>query len=207
MEAARVFHERCAAASVAARWIDRDSFGCRGYDAVLQGAHASALVVAGQAPEKGSAEAAELPSRLVLEAGRPVLLVPYAGTFREPGRRVLLVWDEGRGATRAIHDAMPILSAAKRVHLVKLLTEKDSFLGAEERLAAALDSLSAAGVPARGDLVLSFDFPPGDMVLNRACEEGSDLLVAGATAGGKGALSPVARHLLRHMTLPVLLSH
>jgi nucleotide-binding universal stress UspA family protein len=137
-----------------------------------------------------------------------VVLVPYAGSFKAFGRRILLVWDEGRGATRAIHDALPLLSGAKRVHLIKVLTEKDSFLGAEGRLAAILEYLGAAGLPVRGDLVLSFDFPPGDMILNRACEEGSDLLVIGASGdGGRGALSPVARHLLRHMTLPVLLSH
>jgi nucleotide-binding universal stress UspA family protein len=50
----------------------------------------------------------------------------------------------------------------------------------------------------------------GDTLLNRVCEEGFDLLVMGAyahTPQGKIVLGSVARHLLEHMTVPVLMSH
>jgi nucleotide-binding universal stress UspA family protein len=43
--------------------------------------------------------------------------------------------------------------------------------------------------------------------LNHACEESSDLLVMGAFRSDKPVLGKIARHVLQHMTLPVLMSH
>jgi nucleotide-binding universal stress UspA family protein len=211
METARLFAERTKAAGVPSAWIDIESARGRGFASVVQEAHHSRLVVAGQAPERGGhPELAELPERLVLETGRPVLTVPYAGTFDRFGERVLIAWNDGRESTRAIHDAFPVLRAARKVHLVKVITEADALRGAERRLAEIVAYLERAGVRCRGELVLSIDFPSGDRILNRAAEEGSDLLVMGAygrAGGGKPVLGPVAKHILRHMTLPVMMSH
>lgn len=67
--------------------------------------------------------------------------------------------------------------------------------------------LDASGIHARGDVVISLEFPLADMILNRACEESCDLLVMGAFRGDRPALGKIARHVLQHMTLPVLMSH
>ena len=56
-------------------------------------------------------------------------------------------------------------------------------------------------------MVISLEFPLADMILNRACEESCDLLVMGAFRGDRPALGKIARHVLQHMTLPVLMSH
>lgn len=211
MEAARRFAERMKGSDVPSCWIDIDHSRGRGFASLVQEAHHSRLVVAGQAPERGgSAELSELPERLVLNTGRPVLTVPYAGKFERFGERVMIAWNDGRESTRAIHDAFPILRAAQKVHLVKVITESDALRGAEKRLAGILQYLERAGVRCRGELVLSIDFPAGDKILNRAAEEGSDLLVMGAygrAGNGKPVLGHVAKHILRHMTLPVMMSH
>jgi nucleotide-binding universal stress UspA family protein len=50
----------------------------------------------------------------------------------------------------------------------------------------------------------------GDVLLNSACENKMDLLVMGAfapTRRGAYMLGPVAKHLMNHMTVPVLISH
>ncbi len=60
--------------------------------------HASDL---GQAPAWFAAE-------LVLAAGRPVIFVPYAGEFAVAGRRILIAWDSGREAARAVTDARSV---------------------------------------------------------------------------------------------------
>jgi nucleotide-binding universal stress UspA family protein len=139
-----------------------------------------------------------------------VLAVPYAGKFDRYGERVMIAWNDGRESTRAIHDAFPILRAAQKVQLVKVITEADALRGAEKRLAEIVEYLARAGVRCRGELILSIDFPSGDRILNRAAEEGSDLLVMGAygrAGNGRPVLGPVAKHILRHMTLPVMMSH
>jgi nucleotide-binding universal stress UspA family protein len=139
-----------------------------------------------------------------------VLTVPYAGRFERFGERVLIAWNDGRESTRAIHDAFPILRAAHRVHLIKVITEPDALRGAEKRLVEIVEYLGRAGVRCKGEMVLSIDFPAGDRILNRAAEEGSDLLVMGAyghAGNGKPVLGGVAKHILKHMTLPVMMSH
>jgi nucleotide-binding universal stress UspA family protein len=60
------------------------------------------------------------------------------------------------------------------------------------------------------DVISSESFPIGDMLLNNICEKKIDLLVMGAFAPnrrGNLELSPVAKHILKHMTAPVLISH
>jgi nucleotide-binding universal stress UspA family protein len=207
----RLFCERAAAAGVSASWQENDAYGATGIAAIQHAMHASGLVIVGQTQEKGIPEVpADLPERLVLAGGRPVITVPYAGRFTTVGERVLIAWNDGRESTRAVHDALPILRKAQRVHLVKLITEEEALEGAKDRLAMIIDYLGRAGVRVKGDLVLSLDFPPGDMLLNRACEDGSDLLVMGAygfSGGGKPVLGSMAKHILRHMTVPVLMSH
>jgi hypothetical protein len=54
------------------------------------------------------------PDHVVTAAGRPVLVVPYAGTFACVRSRVLVVWDGTHEANRALHDALPLIGDALR---------------------------------------------------------------------------------------------
>lgn len=196
------------AAGVPASWFSLVD-AARPWDDLLQLVHASSLVITGQTV--GDCYDGNLPDdlteRLVLGSGRPVVTIPHAGQFPFCARRVLVAWNDGRDSTRAVHDAMPLLQKAQRVHLIKLITEEQAIAGANDRLARILQHLAASGVKAKGDVVISLDFPPGDMLLNRACAESCDLLVMGAFRGDKPVLGRIARHVLQHMTLPVLMSH
>jgi nucleotide-binding universal stress UspA family protein len=44
---------------------------------------------------------AEFPEQVILQSGRPVLVVPYAGRFKSIGRRALIAWNGSREAARA----------------------------------------------------------------------------------------------------------
>ncbi len=204
-ELAAQFIERCEEMDIDARWCGQ------GMDRLTHLAHASDLIVVGQTDARGSGTLpADLPERLVLISGRPVVTVPYTGRFIPRCERILVAWSGGRESGRALHDAMPLLRKAQKVHLVNMVTEKAAIDGAEERLEEIVGHLVRSGIRVKGEMVLSIDFPPGDMLLNRACEERSDLLVMGAynkTGNGKAVLGPVARHILKQMTLPVLMSH
>ena len=51
----------------------------------------------------------------MLNTGRPVLIVPYAGTFPIVGSAPLVAWDESVEASRALHNALPMLERARKV--------------------------------------------------------------------------------------------
>src|SRR2546423_1716491 len=50
-----------------------------------------------------------------LASGRPTRVVPYAGRFTGPPRKILVAWNGSREACRAVNDAMPFLRAAQSV--------------------------------------------------------------------------------------------
>ena len=68
------------------------------------------------------------PQDLIIEAalfqsGRPVVVVPYIQRTGLTLDRVLLCWDGGRQAARAIADALPFLHRAKAIEVVIVATE------------------------------------------------------------------------------------
>ena len=67
------------------------------------------LVVLGQAQDDVPVPA-KLPDEVIAESGRPVLVVPYVGTYADVGARPLFAWHGERGAARAAFDALPLLT-------------------------------------------------------------------------------------------------
>ncbi len=210
---AALFREETARAGIDAEWQDAGSQGVETdpVESLVHQAHTTDLIVIGQTPPDGGSIGIpqDLPERLILMCGRPVLIVPYTGKFTTFGERVLVGWKDGRESTRALHDAIPILRRSHRVQLLRVLMARDG--GTPAGLPTHLVSfLAGHGIKARPEEILAPDFPLGDLLLNHACEEGSDLLVMGAygfTPNGRPVLGKTARHILRHMTLPVLMSH
>lgn len=197
------FLEKACALGVGAEWLGRveslSHLVCQGY--------ASDLLITGQPISSTGVEFVE---RLVLRAGRPILLVPTAGRFETCGTRVMVAWSSGREAARALADALPILQGANRVWLTT--TTSDS--GGESSTSLQLDDLTSFlkhhRISATPDTLPCGHLQPGDVLLSRACEEGIDLLVMGAinaSTGSRTGLGKVATHILHHMTLPVLMSH
>ena len=80
------------------------------------------LTILGQLdPDRGDADSIRpRPEHVTLASGRPILVVPYAGHFETIGRRVLIGWNATREATRAVNDAMPLLTAADVVTVLTI---------------------------------------------------------------------------------------
>ncbi|MCP5151123.1 MAG: universal stress protein [Ectothiorhodospiraceae bacterium] len=170
----------------------------------------SDLVILGQegGGDEEEAVVGGLPDSLTLELGRPVLVIPYIGVRRPPGKRVLVAWNGSREAARAVHDAMPFLVAAEHVEVVYANPRE----GQAGDLPGADISLHLArhGVKASAEQVVAGDVDIGDLLLSRAADADADLIVMGAYGHSRFrevVLGGVTRHLLRHMTVPVLMSH
>ena len=169
------------------------------------------LVIVGQ-PEpdvEDRAAPADLAEKVVLGAGRPVLVVPYAGTFETFGERVMVAWRGGPESSRALADALPLLGAAREVRVVEVSVSDEGDEGTP-RGGDVCVHLGRHGVVASCETVVARHLSIGDLLLNNAAEAGTDLLVMGAyaqTRRGGLSLGEVGRHLLRFMTVPVLMSH
>lgn len=213
-EAEAGFNEKVAQAGISAEWLCADwtVTGVSMSEIVNLHAYCKDLVIVGQTDHGSQDEDVprDLPDRVVLGSGRPVLVVPYAGTFNTVGDRVLVSWKSGRESTRALNDAMPFLQGAQQVSVLEVNDPAAPEGAAKSPGADVCAHLNHHDIAATSDQLVSADVAVGDVLLNHAWEEGCDLLVMGAythTSRGALALGTVARHVLRHMTLPVLMSH
>lgn len=181
--------------------------------ALLFWARHSDLAVLGQhdaRQQHASGVPQDLIERIVLWSGRPVLALPYAGEFPHVGRRVMVAWNGGREATRAVHDALPFLVTAEEVVLVALNPGDPARPHGDVPCADLARHLKAHGVAADTEALEVQDIGVMDMLLSRIADRGADLLVMGAHGHygfphlhrGSGT-----RHILTHLTVPVLLSH
>ena len=163
--------------------------------------------VVGQAsPERGAAEELMIEGAL-FESGRPLIVVPYIQKQGLKLDRVILSWDGGRMAARAIADAMPLLARAKAVDLV-IVTER----GKNEEITGVTMSehLARHGVAAAVKRIAKGDIAVQDAILDYVADSGADLIVMGGYGHSRlreFILGGVTRSILKSMTVPVLMSH
>ncbi|HET9735700.1 MAG TPA: universal stress protein [Burkholderiales bacterium] len=167
------------------------------------------LVVAAQAEPSDEPETRLLPHEIVLAAGRPVLFVPYAGRFADCGRRVLVAWDGGREAARAVSDALPLLARAESVEVSVFDPERAGKHGEQPGADIAL-YLSRHGVKVTVHRQSGAGYDVGAQILSRAADAAADLIVMGGYGHARVrelVLGGVTRTILESMTVPVLMSH
>lgn len=199
------FRETLRREDLAGEW--RRAEGTTAGQIALHGRHADLLVL-GQA-EPGSETGAAAIEAALFGTGRPVLLVPHAGRHAVPGRRVLVAWNASREASRALHDALPVMAGAERVTVLTINAEPGSDHG-EEPGADIATHLARHGLTVEVRRVVGADIAAGDLLLNEAADGGADLIVMGAYGHSRFRefmLGGVTRTILAQMTVPVLLSH
>lgn len=181
-------------------------------DAAAAHARCVDLAIIGQPdPDDGeSSFARRLGEHVLLEGACPALFVPYARVGADAGTRVLVAWDAGREAARALHDALPILETAGQVVVVSLArgrADADAIALAQPRLAAYLH---AHGIDAEFKRFDGDQIEGGERLLSQAADLGSDLIVMGGYAHSRARemiLGGVTRTIFASMTVPVLMSH
>jgi nucleotide-binding universal stress UspA family protein len=190
-----------------AEWISAEAPGADLAGRVIAHARAADLVVASQAdPDWELGPVLEFPERLVMESGRPVLVVPYAGRHSVVGRTAAVAWAPRREATRAVFDSLPLLQQAAIVHV---LSAPEDGAGAWPDT-AILAALARQGVTAKSHALQASERDVGEEILSAIADLGVDLLVVGAYGHSRlreFVFGGTTRHVMRHMTTPTLLSH
>src|SRR5690606_5690160 len=209
-EARAIFEKAATNRAFVAEWRELKLTNVDLPGAVLEHARASDLVVASQAdPEWELSGMFDFPERLVMESGRPVLLVPYAGAYGEIGKRITIAWSGKRESARAVFDALPLLKMAGDVTLLCVTSAGDGGQGElpGTEIAAAL---ARHGVKLTVKKSIVEDISVADDILSRLADSGTDLLIMGAYGYSRlreMVFGGVTHHILKHMTVPTLMSH
>jgi nucleotide-binding universal stress UspA family protein len=144
--------------------------------------------------------------RVVMLAGRPVLVLPRNAGTSFDFTEIMLGWDGGREAARATFDAMALLRTARKVRLVGI----DVAPRGVEPAAEIAETLAHHGVKTEITHVSSDGMNAGETLLRAAKDHGAGLLVMGAYGHGRFTefiFGGATRHVFKHLTLPVLMSH
>ena len=164
----------------------------------------------------GPGTSGALAERVVLASGRPLLVVPYVGTYPRIGQRVMIAWDASREAARAVTDALPLLRSERCVVAVSASVRArwNGRIPTNGLLEAALSEigglLARHGVATEVRCDSTKDAPLADRILNRITDECADLLVMGAFGRPRvrqALFGGVTRQVMRSMTVPVFISH
>lgn len=179
--------------------------------AILHARHADLLVLGQTDPnDRKTYIASHFLEDVLMGSGCPAIIVPYAGQVRTLGENVLVAWDGGREAARAVADALPLLERARFVNVETVARKRPD----PDKTPAGVD---VAAYLERHGVRSSFSTTPrqgnigsGATLLNRASDLHADLLVMGAyshTRMHERVLGGATRTILESMTVPVLMSH
>jgi nucleotide-binding universal stress UspA family protein len=160
-------------------------------------------------PDRSNPSQTDFLSEAVLfGSGRPMLMVPYITRSPIKTDRVLVCWDGGAPAARAVHDAMPFLRKATTIDVVTVNEDEGS--ASEVSSAALVTHLARRDLTAR-PYRLTADAPNiHNAILSLAADNNTDLIVMGGYGHSRlreFVLGGTTRGIFESLTVPALISH
>jgi nucleotide-binding universal stress UspA family protein len=187
-------------------WRSAEDFPTR---YIVQQARACDIIVVGEAARGALADPFTQinPSDLVIQTGRPLLVVPEACNWLDL-RSMLVAWKDSE-ARRAISDALPLLLKSTEITVAEIIEDETGRAAALSRVGDVVAWLSRHGVQAsaqvpeqRGDATTQLD--------RIAADVGAGVVIAGAYGHSRLSewiLGGVTRRLVNPANRCSLLSH
>ena len=179
--------------------------------AILHTCYADVAIVGQPLQEDANAAFAnELVYGMLMGSGRPLLVVPSFGEFPTIGQNVLIAWKETRESARAVCDALPFLKRARKVAVMSIAEPGNDAVGESQSDAGIVAYLARHDIEATVRKEVADDIDVGNLLLSRAADLSTDLIVMGAYSRPRLSelvLGGVTRLMLQSMTVPVLMSH
>jgi nucleotide-binding universal stress UspA family protein len=178
---------------------------------ILQEARCADIVVSGgQNGAFTDPFAVASPKDLVMQAGRPMFIVPDNASWLDL-RSVLVAWKDTSEARRAVADSLPMLRKAKDVTVAEIAEQDDSRPAALSRVRDVVAWLSRHGVSASELVPDSNGDRDSTIQLDGiAADVGAGVIVAGAYGHSRFrelVLGGMTQHLITQSKRCVLLSH
>ncbi len=172
-------------------------------------ARAADLLILGQRDESDiKVPDGAAPDRIILRAGRPVIVTPHVSFDETAGSRIMVAWDGSRESARALHDALPLLLQADQTEVVTFVEKKSAAAGIAS-VESIVSFLQRYGIDARSESLVLNDVTVGESILNRIVDRGANMLVMGGYGQSRLrelVLGGVTRTVLEHSSVPVLMS-
>ena len=185
-------------------------YGAPAQVAAQQAVHADISVISGVAGDtvEGDLGRSYFGS-LLINSGRPVLVIPRGSSAALPPETILIAWTPTRESSRALHDALPMLLAARSVRLIVVAEDGD---GEAEKadMREIAGHLDRHGVRVQTHIQKKEGVSTAALLLEHAASVGADMLVVGGFGHSRfreWAFGGVTRELLFDAKLPVLYSH
>jgi len=160
-------------------------------------------------PDRSNPSQTDFLSEAVLfGSGRPVLMVPYITRAPIGTDRVLICWDGGVPAARAVHDAMPFLRKATTIDIVAVNEAEDD--AGEVSSAALITHLARRDLAARSHRLTADTSNIHNAILSLAADNDTDLIVMGGYGHSRlreFILGGTTRGMFESLTVPALISH
>ncbi|MCG2641734.1 universal stress protein [Bradyrhizobium sp. GCM10023182] len=170
---------------------------------------ADIVVSGGQSPAFSDSFALASPKDLVMQAGRPLLVVPDRIDWLDL-RSVLVAWKDTPEARRAVADALPMLRKAKEITIVEIPEADDDRSVVATRVSDVAAWLARHGVTATARVVEAGKETADVQLESIAGDVGAGLIVAGAYGHSRFSeliLGGVTEYLVTQSARCVLLSH
>lgn len=148
------------------------------------------------------------PSDLLMQAGRPIIVVPPAVEWFD-FRSVLVAWKDAREARRAVFDALPILARARDITIAEIPEQDADRSNALLHVADVASWLLGHGIVASTVVPESADGAP-EQLDRIAADVGAGAVIAGAYGHSRLSewiLGGVTRRLIDPSVRCSLLSH
>lgn len=145
----------------------------------------------------------------LFDAHVPVLVIPDGCKLADPVRRVVVAWNEGAEALRAIRHALPFLKSAENVNIAVIdppthSPDRSDPGGSLSQMLSRHDVRAEVSVLARTLPRVS------DVLARHVADQDADLLVMGAYGHSRfreAILGGSTRNMLEQAKLPVFMAH
>ncbi len=177
---------------------------------ISHGKSADLIIVAATDPAEVSGVELDCIERVLIGAGRPLLVLPRGNEHMLDLDRIVIGWNGGREAARAVFDAVPLLQAAKSVDVVCVDPKNEERVTPEEPGRRIVATLQRHKVKVEAKTMESGGESAGKALLKHAKEVNGGLIVMGAYGHSRlreFVFGGATRHVLDDMTRPVLMSH
>ncbi len=147
---------------------------------------------------------------LLMNSGRPVLRVPRSSQTHFDFERALIAWQPCREATRAVHDAMPLLKHAKSIDILMIDPQVGESAHGEQPGADIAAHLARHDLNVRVVTQPAMGKTTAEAIVEYGKQTEAQFIVAGGYSHSRFRefmLGGVTRELCQHSAVPVLFAH